>query len=607
LGEAWDAVLFNTFHDVLPGTAIERALEGQRAWLGLARHQAARAENDALNALAARVDTRVPRAAGDRPALSPVLLWNPDPHPFDGPVEFEAPLDYRPLDAFKNRPDAVPLEVRDGAGRALPFQCVAVENDFALETPWRKRFVARVKIPPCGWHVLTAGLADAPARAPRVETDLRAGAGRIANRAWEVRADARAGRVVFLRKGKTPRRAALRVLTVDDPWGSWGGHDGEPEANHVNRVKSVWKIESAAVLERGPERAALRVRLADAGGASWLELTLLLHRGDGAVVARVRAFWAERAARLKLEFSGIGGAAEFEVPGGGVRREPCGDVPGGRWVRFGGGRGALVFASDALYCFDATESAFGATVARSAPYASLAGVRAAAPAGGGAAAGFRQPVMDLGEHLFQFALGAGGAGADALARRLESPPVALLTAAHAGPLARTGGVLRAGPGLRLLAFARAASGDGWMLRVQGAGPRAAEAAVEFLGGRVSLGKIEPGRIRTVILRRGGGGGGQETVCKREAAAGAGQETVCKRKAAADAGQGSEDVRKAAADAGQGSEEVRRAAAGTGQGTACERQAAAGAWTCAVVDCAEEVCTEQVCAEGTPEAAGRANL
>ncbi|WP_342750923.1 hypothetical protein OH491_06765 [Termitidicoccus mucosus] len=66
--------------------------------------------------------------------------------------------------------------------------------------------------------------------------------------------------------------------------------------------------------------------------------------------------------------------------------------------------------------------------------------------------------MDLGEHLFQFALGAD---ADALARWLESPPVALLTAAHEA-LPRTGGVLRAGPGLRLLAFARAADG-GWML------------------------------------------------------------------------------------------------------------------------------------------------
>ncbi|WP_342751075.1 hypothetical protein OH491_06845 [Termitidicoccus mucosus] len=496
LGEAWDAVLFNTFHDVLPGTAIERALAGQRAWIGLAQHHAARAENDALNALASRVDTSVPRATGDRPAVAPVLLWNPNPHPFDGPVEFEAPLDYRPLDAFKNKPDAVPLAVRDGAGRALPFQCVAVENNFALETPWRKRFVTRVKIPPCGWHVLTAGLADAPVKTPRVKTDLRAGAGRIANRVWEIRAAAGAGRVVISRKGKQARRLGLRVLTVDDPWGSWGGHNGEPEANHVNHVKDAWKIEAVETLERGPERASLWIRLTGAGGASWIELTLRLWRDDDAVVVKTRAFWAEKSARLKLEFSGIGGAAEFEAPGGSVRREPCGDVPGGRWVRFGGGRDAFVFASDALYCFDTTATTFGATIARSAPYASLGGARPGVETW--------RPCMDLGEHLFQFALGAD---ADALARRLESPPVALLTAAHEGALPRTGGVLRAGPGLRLLAFARAADG-GWMLRVQSSAGRAADATVELLGGRIALGRLAPGRIRTVILRHAADGGGR---------------------------------------------------------------------------------------------------
>jgi alpha-mannosidase len=375
---------------------------------------------------------------------------------------------------------------------------VAVENNFALETPWRKRFVVRVKIPPCGWHVLTAGLDSSGGREKvraqaREKTDLSADNGGICNSHWEIRASAKARAIVFARKKAGARDIALRVLSVDDPWGSWGGHDGEAGANHVNETKAVWTIASCEVLERGPERAALWVRLAN--GASWLELTVHLYRGDKAAVVRARAFWAEKSARLKLEFS-TGGTAEFEIPGGSIRREPCGDVPGGRWVRLGAGRDSLVFASDALYCFDATAETFGATVARSAPYASMKGARPGVDSW--------RPHMDLGEHLFQFALADDTADAGALARRLEAPPVALLTSAHDGALARTGGVLRVDGGVRVLAFVRAETHDGWLLRVQGGGAKAADAAVEFLNSRIPLGRIARNQIRSFVLQQDGG-------------------------------------------------------------------------------------------------------
>jgi len=61
---AWDAVLFNTFHDILPGSSIERAIHEQIDWLGQALHTARRNESAALNALAAVVDTRVAPARG---------------------------------------------------------------------------------------------------------------------------------------------------------------------------------------------------------------------------------------------------------------------------------------------------------------------------------------------------------------------------------------------------------------------------------------------------------------------------------------------------------------------------------------------------------------
>lgn len=485
LREAWDAVLFNTFHDILPGTSIERAYVDQHAWLGVAWHHAQRAELAMLNRLSAAIDTSVPSAEGDRPTVTPVLLWNSHAEPFAGAVEFEVPLDYRPLDAFRGTPDTVPLEVRDDRGRLVPHQCVATEHDFAPEVPWRKRFVVRTAIPACGWQVLTAGWAP-HARPQKIESDLRTGAGWIANRHWRVRASTSSDAVVLTGSGKA-RRLTLR--TVDDSWGSWGGHDGEVGSEHIDRTKAVWIVKSVQVLERGPERAVLWVRFAQ--GASWAELSLRLYRDDPAVVTKARVFWAAKAARLKLSVSS-GGVAEFEVPGGTVVRQPCGEVPGGRWVRVGEGPGAFVFASDALYNFDVTDAVFSATVVRSSRYA--ANNRETPTA---------QPWRshtDLGEHVFEFALARADADGGALARRLESPPLALITGAHGGPLARSGGVLQLGAGVQLLAFHPAP--DGWLLRVQNVGHRRFAAKARLLGVDVPLGVVDAGRIRTFELKRG---------------------------------------------------------------------------------------------------------
>jgi len=90
----WRSVLFNTFHDILPGSSIERAYDDQFAWLGVGWHDAQRAELAALNVLASRIDTSVQPPAGDMPCAVPIMVWNPHPFDYEGPVELEACVDY---------------------------------------------------------------------------------------------------------------------------------------------------------------------------------------------------------------------------------------------------------------------------------------------------------------------------------------------------------------------------------------------------------------------------------------------------------------------------------------------------------------------------------
>ncbi len=480
LQAAWDALLFNSFHDILPGSSIERAYDEQLAWLGAAQHQARRVEFEALNALARRLDTSVRRPRGDHPAAVPFLVWNPHPHVYAGPIELEANLDYRPIWAYTGRPAQLPIEVRDPAGRVQPFQAVPAENSFMTGHAWRKRVVVPVKLPPMGWSVYTLGWVEGaknPAAAqPAVPLTVTANVG---------------GEFLSIGHGG-PRRAPARArdeltrvsfLTLDDPWGAWGGLNEEPRSLAPAAVRHRWKISRVAAVERGPERSLLWVELT--GGHSRIELHCAQYRNRGGVVCAARVLWNERGARLKLVLANAGRRAEFDVPGGSIPRGPLGEVPGGRWVkteRFG-------FASDAFYNFELEHNALRATIARASRYASDGCSRPnAAPP---------PPAVDAGELKFRFRIAPPADDLPRLARELEEPPVVLLVPAKAGKLPRSGSLLALQPdALRLLALKPAEDGRGFILRVQEMAGRPARGWLTWLGRRLDLGLVAGRAIAT---------------------------------------------------------------------------------------------------------------
>jgi alpha-mannosidase len=496
LGAAWDAVLFNTFHDILPGSAIESTYEDQHDWLGVAAHDARRHELSALNALAAECDTRVPVPAPDMPSAVPVMLFNPHPYALKTFAEFEACLEYRPIRAYDKRPDALPVEVIDHQGRPVPFQLIAVENQFATEQPWRKRFLFPVTLPPCGFQIVRVAWNETPHLAPPPATDiLTRGATFIANGALSVTArHGNKGIAITLDGRRLFGRSGLGVATFDDPYGSWGNHDGEREGDDISQVIDTWIILQTKVLEAGPLRATLWVLLAS--GSSRLELSLSLDHGTRHVTTNARLLWNERSARLKLLMPGAGKSATFEVPGGEVTRGTLGEVPGGRWVRADAGSPPFVFASNALYNFDLKEGALRATVVRSTRYARNSPSTANEEPW--------RPHQDLGEHTFQFTIGAGDTDAWALANNIEQPFAILRTAPHPGPRGRSGSLIELGKGgTRLLAIKPATDGNGFIVRLQGRGSAKQQAAckLKWLGQPLKLDRIRPYEIASFRIKQ----------------------------------------------------------------------------------------------------------
>ncbi len=491
LAPAWESVLFNSFHDILPGTSIERAFDDQFSWLGVARHAAQRAEYDALDSLAAQVDTSVPRPKGDRPSRVPFLVWNPHPYVYEGPVEVESALDYRPLKDYKYKPEQAPVELIGPRGERLPFQVLETEHAFFLEDAWRKRIVFQAKLPPMGWSVFQVGVAEKelPARAPLTAPASARTPGTIRNGMYRVVAT-KGGKSlqIFYRGRPLFKGGGFSVQSIDDPFGSWGGHNEEAASLDLSTVLETWTITGLEVVERGPERASLWVRFA--GERSRIDLTFLLARERSAIDVRARVFWNERSRRLKLAFPvGKSARARFEVPGGFADRDAAGEVPGGRWVGVGANFG---FASDALYGFDLKDGVFRATVVRASRYAASATV--------GADEQVRRPAIDAGELTFRFLLTHDPALLPRLARELEQPVVVQMVSPHPGGMPRSGSLFALEPShVQWTAVKPADDGRGWIVRLQETAGRAALARGQWLGCRISFGRLGPWGIRTFRL------------------------------------------------------------------------------------------------------------
>ena len=132
----WRAVLFNSFHDILPGTAIPRALEEQTEELGGTLHGCRMLEREAMLALAPSARRSAPRGVPpDHPCATRVMVANPSARPFRGPLEIEAMLDFRPVWKYADRPADVPLELRGPAGERLRFQELANGHNFMPHLP----------------------------------------------------------------------------------------------------------------------------------------------------------------------------------------------------------------------------------------------------------------------------------------------------------------------------------------------------------------------------------------------------------------------------------------------------------------------------------------
>ncbi|MDQ3944319.1 MAG: glycosyl hydrolase-related protein, partial [Actinomycetota bacterium] len=416
LEAAWKTLLTNQFHDILPGSGIRWVAEQAAAELADVRRRADALAGDALDALAAAVDTTG--------LARPVVIFNPTPFPRSEVVE---------VDGVALLADVPPLGY------------VAAE---APQDSW-------------------AGI---PGRAGSSRPESGAGPGWLRNDHLELRFDG-AGRLVsvFDRDHGRQVLAAGRAgnefhLHEDRPvdWDAW-----DVDRAYLDQFRVLDEAAGGQVVEAGGLRAALRFRRRF--GASTLDQTVILSAGSRRVDFVTEVDWQEDHKFLKVAFPVAVQAAEasFEIQFGHLRRPTHEDTdferarfevcaqrwadlsePGARGVPEDTGYGVALL-NDAKYGYDVRGSVLRLSLLR-APTAP-------------------DPLCDRGRHRFTYALlpHAGDLSAVVAAGYALNAPLALRPVAgdRAGPLPpRRSFVTVDDPAFVVETVKRPDDGDGFILR-----------------------------------------------------------------------------------------------------------------------------------------------
>jgi alpha-mannosidase len=310
LDNAWKQVLFNQFHDVLPGSAIETAYDDARDQLGEATAIAKRVIVRAHNEIARRVDIPF-----DEPT-QPVLVFNPHPWPVVQSVPFQ----------FGAQRTGV--HVVDETGTpvlAQETQSVATTNDAS-----RGAIAFRAEVPALGYRLYRLVPGSADVHGP----DLVPGDTVLENEYLRVEIDASTGWLsslvvketgIDLVAGTDGRTHTQICADPTDTWGhrvisyAWPG-----DSMGVSRIR---------VRERGPLRGAIRVE--STWGSSTMVEEYVLEAGSRHLRVDVELDWRERAHLMKLRVPTTlaDPQARYEIPMGSMPRPVDGaEEPVQGWV-----------------------------------------------------------------------------------------------------------------------------------------------------------------------------------------------------------------------------------------------------------------------------------
>ena len=419
LTEAWQTLLLNQFHDIIPGSSIHMVYEDCKRDYAHMFELINAAQKKALEAVSARVSTD-----GESVILYNFLSW-----PRGGQTRVALP--------------------KKAYLRDLPSTLAECDGGYALlfDAP---------EVPAMGYKALA--LSDRPFEG---EKALAADKTHLENEYLRVTLDENGVITSILDKenGREVLSGKGNVMTIfeDKPAGesAWN-----IDIEYKNKSWTLDKADNVALVEASAVRAAVKV--VRSFNKSVITQEIALYPGSRRIDFITHVSWQETEKMLKTAFEAdiLSPRATYEIAYGAIDRpthrntswdQAKFEVAAHKWADLGEGGYGVALLNDCKYGYDIQDNVMRLTLLRSPVYP--------------------DPVADKGEHDFTYALyphardwREGQVVREAYA--LNVPLCGVVTGAHRGPLpASQGFVTVTGEGVVLEALKRSQDGEGYILRV----------------------------------------------------------------------------------------------------------------------------------------------
>ena len=360
--DAWKGLLFDDFHDIMPGSGIAvNYLDAKRNL-----EEVGRVGDDVLNQsvdeLSARIDTRQ--------SGTPIVVYNSLSWDRNDVVEVEAQL---PVAASN-------ISVFESMNKPVPSQVLASDQE-----THRVRFLLQAGSPALGYA--TYFVRPESQRAQAVSS-LRASSTELENEFLRVKIDPQSGCITSLYDKRTNQEAIATAETdtggpkdrpcgnllqtfVDKPkeYDAWN-----IDADFEDKYWSLDRADEVRLTESGPLRAVIQVKH-HFQNSSFVQ-SITLYPSATRVDVKMQTDWKEKHVLLKVGFPVTvhSDKATYEVPFGSIQRPTTRntpeekaqfEVPALHWADLSDSQHGLSILNDSKYGYDAKGNVLRLTLLRS--------------------------------------------------------------------------------------------------------------------------------------------------------------------------------------------------------------------------------------------------
>ncbi len=322
---AWKNLLFDHFHDVMPGSGIAvNYLDAKRNLEDVAR-SANEVMDGALDEIVAHINTQPAAVSGDD---VPVVVFNSLSWPRTEVIEVEVQLPRK----------AKQVEVVDTAGQPVESQLLAIDSPTN-----RARLLVLASTPALGYRVYFVRSAAKQGISPHMNNaqQVKASAETLKNAYVQIKVDPQTGCLtgLFDLRNQTEALAPsetdsggptthacgnLLQAFTDKPkrWDAWN-----IDSNFEKQHWDLDKADEVKLVERGPLRAVIRIKKHFQNSTFVQDITM--YAGVPRVDVKMQADWHEKHILLKVAFplTAHSDHATFEIPYGSIERPTTRNTP----------------------------------------------------------------------------------------------------------------------------------------------------------------------------------------------------------------------------------------------------------------------------------------